>query len=99
MELKIINLERDAVTGGVRIVHWSLSKTLDDISEYVYGAESFNADPTSPTFIPFEQLTESVVIGWVMESLGEQRLSELESVLDKQIQNKLTPAIIAGKPW
>jgi len=48
------------------------------------------------SFIPYADLTEATVVGWVKESLGEDTVQES---LASQIEAQKAPAQIAGMPW
>ena len=44
-------------------------------------------------FIPYEQLTEAIVIGWVQTQLGQEGVSKYETFLQEQIEIQLNEAI------
>lgn len=63
-------INEDGLTNVVQTVHWRLIGTDDNgVSSDVYGAASF-PKPEAEGYIPFEQLTKEIIVGW------------LESVLD-----------------
>ena len=41
--------------------------------------------------IPYEDLTEAVVVGWVEKDIGEDELADIKSKLDAQIAEQATP--------
>jgi len=103
---KIANLERNVADGKVYTVHYTvnaLSDTVDPNSESggfysagAYGSVGLDGDVT----IPFENLTEEVVVGWVKEAIGgEEKVAEIEAALQNQIDVKITPVSAAGVPW
>jgi hypothetical protein len=59
-----------------------------------YGTVGYTQE--SETFIPFADLTEATVVGWVKESLGEDTVQD---ALASQIEAQKAPASIAGMPW
>jgi len=67
--------------------------TTVDYSASAYGTQSFTRDENSPEFIPFEDLTEADVIGWL--TLDEN----LEANLQAQIEEQKTPSTVTGTPW
>ena len=75
-------IDEDGLTNVVRTVHWRLTGTDENgVSSDVYGAQSF-LTPEAEGYIPFEQLTQEIIIGW------------LDSVLDvpaleKQIEDAI----------
>jgi len=67
--------------------------TVVDYSASAYGTQSFTRDENSPAFIPFEDLTEEVVVGWLELNEG------LEANLQAQIDEQKTPTTVSGVPW
>ena len=49
--------------------------------------------------IPFADLTETQVIGWVKDKLGADKVTQLETALDNQISEQKAPTKATGKPW
>ena len=47
-------------------------------------------DPSVP-FIPYADLNNDIVIGWVQSSLGSERVDAIENSLDVLIQRQVTP--------
>ena len=52
-------------------------------------------------FIPYEDLTEADVVGWVEEDIGEDGLANMKSKLDAQIAEEVTPTheTSSTMPW
>ena len=52
-------------------------------------------------WIPYEDLTEAVVVGWVEEDIGESELTDMKSRLDGQIAEEVTPTheTSSTMPW
>lgn len=74
-------------------IHWRLNGTDQTTSHSIelYGVQSVAPyNPDSGSFIPYENLTEEVVIGWVVNSMGS-RYGELTSSIDSGIQNLIDP--------
>ena len=90
---KINNLERQSDTGLVTVVHWTAVKVDGDASASVYASMAVEA---SEEFVPFEQLTEEVVVEWVKAKLD---LESIEAALDAQINEQKNPTITCGLPW
>jgi hypothetical protein len=105
MEQKWIihQLERQADNGFVFNVHWrySITETENGQTYYAdtYSVASYSQDPESENYIPYEDLTEEIVVGWVKDSLGEERLLEIETSLTQQIENQKNPPVLQGIPW
>ena len=52
-------------------------------------------------WIPYEELTEAVVVGWVEEDMGEDELVAMKSKLDAQIAEDVAPTRKTNStmPW
>jgi hypothetical protein len=44
-------------------------------------------------FIPYADLTNEIVIGWVQEELGEDGVANLEACIQGQIDSLITPPV------
>ena len=92
--INIVNLERTQ-DGGVVVVHWQATKTVEDLTANTYGTKSFTPDPESDGFTAFEDLTEETVVGW----FTEEEVAQIESVLDADLASQAQPQVISGTPW
>ena len=81
-------------------VHWRMNATSDQTHEVdgedvpytasVYGAQGISTDDIE-NFIPFADLTESIVEGWVETAMGADEVASLKSGLDANIVEQITP--------
>jgi hypothetical protein len=63
----------------------------------IYGTSSFQVDP-GPNYIPYEDLTQDIVLGWVWAS-GISK-DGTEASVQKMIDNQIDPPIISPPlPW
>lgn len=92
----IANLERNAADDGVVIAHWRVTAEDGEHTASSYGTVGFTPDPTAEGFVPFDQLTEAMVIGWVQAELDQDAI---EAGLAAQIEEAKAPAVVAGTPW
>ena len=93
----IANLERETDDGFVFTAHYTVSAADGTYSAGAYGSIGFER-PES--LIPFADLTEEQVIGWVKEALGgDEKVAEIEAALQSQINEQRTPTKASGKPW
>ena len=90
----IAQLERKTSDGFVITVHYRVTAVDGDYTASTYGTVGYTQE--SETFIPFANLTEATVVGWVKESLGEDTVQD---ALASQIETQKAPAQIAGMPW
>jgi len=93
MNVTIKQLERNTADDTVVIAHWGASLTDGDYSASAYGSQSFTRDENSPAFIPFADLTEADVVGWLTLDEG------LEANIQAQIDEQKTPTTVSGVPW
>ena len=71
-------------------VHWQVSKKDDEFIGSSYGTQSLNTEDIQD-FIPFDEVTSEMVEGWVKDAMGEEEVSNIESNLDKQIEDQKNP--------
>jgi hypothetical protein len=53
-------------------------------------------------FIPYADLTEEQIVGWVKESLGVEGVKSIEKSLASQVDNKINPPVVPvskSLPW
>ena len=101
---KINTLERDTSDGYVFTAHYSvvgISDTLDpEGNPYNSGAYGSVGLERPDTLIPYADLTEEQVIGWVKEKLGgDEKVAEIEAALEARIAELISPSKINGVPW
>ena len=90
--LEYTNDDNKAVT----IAHWRVTAQDGDHTASSYGTQSFEADPESPDYVAFADLTEEIVIGWVKDAMDTD---EIEANLASQIEAQKAPATLSGLPW
>jgi hypothetical protein len=93
MVITINQLERNTADGVVTTVHWNASEVDGDYSASAYGSQSFVRDENSPELIPFADLTEATVVGWLTLDSG------LEANLQAQIAEQKNPTSTTGLAW
>jgi hypothetical protein len=97
----IHQLERKSDDGFVVKVHWRYAMTDTDDSgktyyEDTYGIAHYTQDTESESYIPYEDLTEEIVIDWVKASLD---METIEKNLSEKIERQKKPTILVGLPW
>ena len=93
---KIANLERETEDGFVVTAHYTVNADDGTYTSGAYGSLGFERPDN---LVPFSQLTEATVIGWVKEKLGEEKVTEIEAALQSQINEQKHPTKAAGVPW
>jgi hypothetical protein len=91
----IANLERNTSDGKVIVAHYTVSAKNDTYSAGAYGSLGFDGEIETP----FSELTEQQIVGWVTDSLGEEKVTEVELALQKQLDEQAAPSVAAGVPW
>lgn len=83
----------------VYTIHWRLYANDGDYSTSIYGSQSVSFDPTDPDyeFIPYEDLDEATVIGWLHGSFGEENVAEKENAV-KNILHSIMNPVVKTKP-
>jgi hypothetical protein len=91
----VANLDRNTSDGFVNTVHWRVNAKDGDHNASSYGAIGFTQEE-SATFVPYDDLTETIVIDWVQESLDKEAV---ETSLQTQIEAMKNPVTASGTPW
>jgi hypothetical protein len=96
----IANLERETEDNFVFTAHWTVNAIEED------GEESFSASAYGSiglerpeNLIPYEDLTEEIVVEWVKEKMGEEAVEAVEAALLAQIAEQKAPSKASGVPW
>jgi hypothetical protein len=103
MKITISRLDTTKPDGVVVTANWRavLTEPKENSSNgvyetSVYGTCSFDQkDPSDPSFIPFEDLTEEIIVGWVIKKSGK----EIEATLNEQMTALKNPPVVSRLPW
>ena len=95
----IAQLERHTKDGMIFTAHYTVSANDGTYSSGAYGSVGF--EPAEPeSMVPYADLTESKVLGWVIEKLGgTDKKAEIEAALQTQIDEQRKPTKAQGQPW
>ena len=100
MDWSISQLDRTLPDGVVYTAHWRVSKTDGDASASVYGSIQIPVKSVSdPDFIPYEDLTEADVVGWVKDEMSAEQVAAHEASVAAQIDAQKNPVSASGLPW
>ena len=94
----INTLERETDDGFVFTAHYTVDAVADD-GTYRSGAYGSIGFERPEELIPFDDLTQEIVIEWVKEKLGEEQVEKVETALQSQIDEKRAPTKASGTPW
>jgi hypothetical protein len=94
----VANLERQTPDGVVFTVHYTVNADDGTYSAGAYGSLGLEA-PEPDSMTPFDSLTEEVVVGWVKDKFGEEKVAAIEQALQAQLDEKHAPTKQSGVPW
>ena len=83
----------DIATGFIFCAHWNCTAVDGEHSASAYATVSW---PQGTPQIPYDQLTQETVLGWVWESVDK---TATEASLAAQIELQKNPVTATGTPW
>ena len=95
----VANLERHTADGIVYTVHYTVSAEDGTYNAGAYGSIGLQAPAEGDTPVPFADLTEEIVVGWVHDQFGEEKVAEVEAALQAQLDEQHAPSKASGTPW
>lgn len=92
-------IQEQGYTDVVYNIHWRLHANDGDYSTSIYGSQSVSFDPTDPdyVFVPYEELSEATVIGWLKGSIGSEAVTEKETTVANILTGIMNP-VVESKP-
>ena len=94
------NMTRVLNDGYVVVVDWSCTASAPGAQGAFYGGQTrYENNPDQPGFIPYDQLTQEIVLGWVFDSLGPEQKAEIEADRTAKVEKQLHPVTGQGLPW
>jgi len=93
---KVTDLQRRLSDGYVFKAKYTVDASDDTYSFGGTGEMNFE-EPEE--LKPFSQLEEEDVLGWIKESLGEEKVEALTKQLISAVAEQRTPTIGTGTPW
>lgn len=90
----IRNVNRLVDTGFVVTVYYEVIAKDGEYQESI--VDSVGYANTDESFVPYEQLTNELVIDWVQKSVGKERL---EKMLAEKIEAQTKVLFAHGLPW
>jgi hypothetical protein len=90
----VVQMDRLTSDGFVVTVHYIVNAVDGEYNASTYGTVSYTQEDKS--YIPYAQLTEAEVVGWVQNSLGK---ITVEDSLIAQIEAQKNPVQETGLPW
>lgn len=96
--LKTVDIE--GATNFVFQTYWEKTGT-DELGNTgtFNGATPFHKDPAQTDFVPFDQLTEEIVLGWIQAVVVGSYEQHVNGQIAKQIEAKRSPVATPDLPW
>lgn len=86
-------LDYNGLKDSIQSVHWIYEVSDGTNSTTIIGVESLDA-PNPDSFTPFDQLNEQTVAGWLKAKWGDEKVAEIESRLDNELDRIVNPTIV-----
>jgi len=93
----ITQMDRNTTDGFVTTVHWTASQVDNEYTASTYATAGFSE--VEGSMIPYADLTEETVIGWVKASLGAEGVAAVDAALAANIASQKAPKVASGLPW
>ncbi len=93
----IAQLERETADGYVFTAHYTIDANDGTYTAGAYGSIGF--ERPEDDLIPFADLTEEIVIGWVKDKFGPEKVTDIEAALQAQLDEQRQPTRASGLPW
>lgn len=89
----------DDKTDVVCSVVWKLVATTGEYGSQIQGSLDLPTEHLEP-FTPYDQLTETQVLGWVKDIMGPKQVSEYEKGALADLESLINPPVITlPLPW
>jgi hypothetical protein len=91
----------DGEQNYVVIANYTVIGIDDTYSAELSNIARFSTASVSP-FVPYEDLTNDIVIGWIQDELGVDGVSNLEACIQGQINSEINPPVTPQNtplPW
>jgi hypothetical protein len=89
---KISQMDRKTADGFVTTAHWTCTGADGEFTGSVYASCGFEGELS----VPYEQLTEATVLGWVWQKVDKEAT---EAAVAAQIAAQKNPVQASGLPW
>jgi len=93
---KIANLNRETADGYVFGGGYTVKANDGTYESGAYGNIEFERPDT---LVPFADLTEDTVVGWIKDKIGADKVANIEATLQAQLDEQKAPTKASGVPW
>ena len=88
-----VHPQEEGETNVVYNVHWIVTGVDGDYSATNIGTQIVPLSE-GDTFIPFEDLTNEIVVGWTKEAMGEEQVAQIEATIAAAIEDQINPSSV-----
>jgi hypothetical protein len=88
-----VHPQEEGETNVVYNVHWIVAGVDGDYSATNIGTQIVPLSE-GDTFIPFEYLTNEIVVGWTKEAMGEEQVAQIEATIAAAIEDQVNPSSV-----
>ena len=88
-----VHPQEEGETDVVYNVHWIVTGVDGDYSASCIGTQVVPLNEGG-TFIPFEDLTNDVVVEWTRQAMGEEQVTQIEAGIASEIEGKINPTSV-----
>ena len=98
---EINTLERDLSDGYVtKVIYRVKGLSGSEEKARATGEINFTKPSSLPSdFVAYDSLTSSKVLGWVSTALGTDQDTAIETALEAEVTELITPTTANGVPW
>jgi hypothetical protein len=85
----------------VVIANYEVTGVDGQYTSSIQDSARFSTDKVTP-FIPYEDLTNDIVVGWIQETLGVDGVANYEASIQGQIDSQINPPVtpeVTPLPW
>lgn len=87
-------------TADGKVINVDLTISLSDEEDEVsYNTHWTFQNESSAAFIPYNELTEEVMVGWLQEELSAEIKAGVYDRLKEMLEDKKQPKMATGLPW
>jgi hypothetical protein len=94
----VANMEHYTSDGVVFVCHYTVGANDGTYSSSAYNSVGLEK-PEPGNMIPYADLTEEIVVGWVKDHFGAEKVGKIEAALQAQIDEQRHPSKATGVPW
>jgi len=88
-----VHPQEEGQTNVVYNVHWIVTGVDEKYSATNIGTQVVPLSEGS-VFIPFEDLTNEIVVEWTKEAMGEDQVNQIETSIASQIEDQKNPVSV-----